>query len=118
MGKPLEINIDRLKTSMSVGIYDAEKRKTQIVFISVKLKFKNAPVEKDEMRYSIDYDRISNEVRQVTASRHFELIENLAYCIALALRKIAKCDEVQIRVDKPLAAKKNRAENISVLVIC
>lgn len=116
MKKRLEIGIERLKVSMSVGIYAAEKKKYQTVFVSVYLKFDKAPVEKDEMRYSIDYDVISAEIRRIAAARHYELIENLAYTIGKGLKALAKCQDVKVRIDKPLAAQKNSAETIYVLV--
>jgi len=114
--KPLEIGIERLKVRMSVGIYDAEKKKPQDVFVSAKLFFKAAPVEKDEMKFSVDYDALSAEIRRVVALRHYELIENLALKIGEALKKFARCQSVTVRIDKPLAARKNAAETIYVSV--
>ena len=101
---------------MSVGIYDAEKKKPQDVFVTAKLFFRAAPIEKDEMKYSVDYDALSAEIRRVVALRHYELIENLALHIGEALKKFAKCQTVNIRIDKPLAARKNAAETIYVAV--
>lgn len=101
---------------MSVGIYAAEKKKPQDVFVTAKLFFKSAPIEKDEMKYSVDYDALSGEIRRVVALRHYELIENLALHIAEALKKFAKSQKVSVRIDKPLAARKNAAETIYVAV--
>lgn len=101
---------------MSVGIYDAEKKKPQDVFVTAKLFFRAAPIEKDEMKYSVDYDALSAEIRRMVALRHYELIENLALHIGEALKKFAKCQTVNIRIDKPLAARKNAAETIYVAV--
>lgn len=101
---------------MSVGIYAAEKKKPQYVFVTAKLFFKSAPIEKDEMKYSVDYDALSGEIRRVVALRHYELIENLALHIGEALKKFAKCEKASVRIDKPLAARKNAAETIYVAV--
>lgn len=101
---------------MSVGIYAAEKKKPQDVYVTAALHFKYAPIEKDEMKYSVDYDALCAEVRRVVSSRHYELIENLALCIAEALKKFAKCQKVTVRIDKPLAARTNNAETIYVSV--
>ena len=114
--KPLEIGIERLKVKMSVGIYAGEKRKLQEVFVTAHLYFAKAPVEKDAMEHSVDYDKLSETIRAVAAERHYELIENLAYHTGEALKKVAHCDRVSVRIDKPLAARKNSAETIYVSV--
>lgn len=114
--QPLEIGIERLKVRMSVGIYAAEKKKQQEVFVSVVLRFAEAAVDKDAMQYSVDYDRLSAEIRAVASARHYELIENLAYHTGAALKNLARAESVSVRIDKPLAAKKNRAETIWVNV--
>jgi len=114
--QPLKIGIDRLKVKTSVGIYAAEKKKKQFLWISAVLNYRHVDYHIDDMSSSIDYDLLCSEIRRVAALRHYELIENLAHHIGQALRKTAQCDSVEIRIDKPLAARKNNAQSIWVVV--
>lgn len=114
--QPLKIHIDRLKLDASVGIYANEKKKKQAIYISAMLFFRHADYHIDKMASSVDYDLLCAEIRKVAALRHYELIENLALHIARALKTVSRCHRVEIRIDKPLAARKNRAQNISISV--
>lgn len=80
------------------------------------LKYRHAGYHVDDMSASMDYDILCNEIKRVAALRHYELIENLALHAGKALKKLAKCDSVEIRIDKPLAARKNGAQSIWVAV--
>jgi FolB domain-containing protein len=111
---PLRIAISRLRVPTSVGIYKSEKQKRQIIFISVELTFDTIDVTIDDMQQSVDYDEISAEIRRMAGLRHYELIENLAWCIGTTLKTFSKCLTASVRIDKPLAARKNRAETIAV----
>lgn len=113
---PYKIGIQRLKTSVSVGIYGFEKKKKQDLYISAELSFSDSHIDRDAMENSVDYDKLSDDIRRVASARHYELIENLALQIAKDLKTIAKADSVEIRIDKPLAAKKNNSETIYVVV--
>lgn len=113
---PYKIGIERLKARVSVGIYGFEKKKKQDLFISAKLSFSDSQIHRDAMENSVDYDKLSDEIRHVCAARHYELIENLALHLGEALKKMSSADSVEIRIDKPLAAKKNNAETIYVTV--
>jgi 7,8-dihydroneopterin aldolase/epimerase/oxygenase len=114
--KPLEIGIDRLKVNASVGIYSAEKQEKQHIFVSAKLFFDSAPVEIDDMKHSVDYDTLSAEIRRIIALRHYELIENIALHVGQGLKSFSGCSRVSTRIDKPLAAAKNDAQTIYVIV--
>ncbi len=116
--KPLTIAVERLKVKLSVGIYDSEKRKSQMVYISARLILKRRRYDIDEMKNSVDYDLLCAEIKRVAAARHYELIENLALHAGQALKRLADAESVQVRIDKPLAARKNVAETIFVLVDC
>lgn len=114
--QPLKISVERLELVTSVGIYAGEKKKKQVIYVSAALFFRHARYHIDKMESSVDYDLLCAEIRKVAALRHYELIENLAFHTARALKKLSHCDRVEIRIDKPLAARKNRAQNISVSV--
>jgi dihydroneopterin aldolase len=114
--QPLKIGIDRLKIRVSVGIYSAEKKKKQDLFVTAELFFDDAPIHIDAMEKSVDYDVLCDEIKRVAALRHYELIENLALHIAQHLKITAKCKKAGVRIDKPLAADKNGAKTIFVVI--
>lgn len=116
--KPLTIAVERLKVTLSVGIYDAEKRKPQTVYVSARLIVSGTRYDIDDMKNSVDYDLLCNEIKRVAALRHYELIENLALQTGIALKHLAKAKTVQVRIDKPLAAAKNKSDTIYVIVDC
>lgn len=82
--------------------------------MSARLFFADAPIEIDTMQQSVDYDTLCAEIQRIAALRHYELIENLALHIGSALKLVARCEQVEIRIDKPLAAQKNGAATIFV----
>ncbi len=105
-----------MKVKTSVGIYAGEKKKKQLLLISARLNFRHVDYHIDDMSSSVDYDVLCSEIRRIAALRHYELIENLALHAGQALKKLAKCETVEIRIDKPLAARKNEAQSIWVVV--
>ncbi len=114
--KPLVIGIERLSLKSSVGIYPTEKQKLQNLFISATLTLKNRPIDIDTMASSVDYDALCDKIRETVKKRHYELIENLALTIAVTLKDASQANAVKVRIDKPLAAKKNCAESIYTIV--
>ncbi|MBN8221318.1 MAG: dihydroneopterin aldolase [Spirochaetes bacterium] len=114
--QPLKIGIDRLELVTSVGIYAGEKQEKQTIFVSAELWFTGMQIEIDDMKQSVDYDMLSDTIRGVAAERHYELIENLALHIGRGLKAAANAERVSVRIDKPLAANKNRAASIYVVV--
>lgn len=114
--KPLVIGIERLCMKSSVGIYPAEKRKLQKLFISATLTIKNKPINIDAMASSVDYDALCGIIRETVEKRHYELIENLALTIALTLKDESQASTVKVCIEKPLAAQKNGAESIYAVV--
>lgn len=114
--QPLKIGIDRLKLVTSVGIYAGEKHEKQAIFVSAELSFSDTRIDIDDMKQSVDYDLLSDKIRSIAAERHYELIENLALNIGKGLKEFAGAARVSIRIDKPLAANKNEAESIYVVV--
>lgn len=110
----LKIAVEALRIPVSVGIYDAEKQARQDIIVSAQLSIADSQCAIDDMRHSIDYDHISDEIKRVAQVRHYELIENMALHIAQALKALARADKVTVRIDKPLAAEKNGAKTIYV----
>lgn len=111
---PFKIGIERLCIAASVGIYDFEKSAQQDIFISAYLFFNDSTIDVDSMASSHDYDVLSNAIKSTVAARHYELIENMALCVAKDLKKICNAARVQVKIEKPLAAEKNSAQNIFV----
>lgn len=114
--QPLKIGIEKLRVSASVGIYSAEKQAKQDIFVSATLSFDDSRIDVDDMKHSVDYDTLAEEIRRVIALRHYELIENIALNVGGALKTLSHCTHVSVRIDKPLAAEKNGAETIYVVV--
>ncbi|MBV6494331.1 MAG: hypothetical protein LDLANPLL_02363 [Turneriella sp.] len=113
---PFTIGIERLRIESSVGVFDFEKKTKQDIFVSAKLFFINSKIHIDSLQSSLDYDSLCNTIKGVVGERHYETIENLAYCIAKKLKEVSRAMRISIQIDKPLAAQKNNAQNIFVSV--
>ena len=96
------IFIEKLKLSMSIGIYDHEKSGPQNVLISVKAYTNaNNAHENDNIDDAISYEHIINNITAISKKQHFELVETFAEKIAEQILKDKRITYTTVRIIKP-----------------
>ena len=93
---PLDtISVDDLVLDARIGVYDDEKQGTQRVRFSVAAKIHAAPHTS-----TISYDFIIDGIREIVASRHFNLVETLVEAIASHCLTDQRVAEIRVRAEK------------------
>lgn len=92
-----EINI-----SCRIGVYEHEKKHPQRIIISIELELSSEvePIN-DRIDETLNYDLIYREIKKISSSQHFNLVETLTYRIFIYLKKLEKVSNLRINVSKP-----------------
>ncbi|PCI98414.1 MAG: hypothetical protein COB14_07815 [Alphaproteobacteria bacterium] len=94
--------IKDLIIEMSAGIYDHEKAKKQRVIINITLDVKcNANKTLSSINDVVSYEDVTNEVRNIALTKHYDLLEELAELIATACVAHKHVHQAHIRIEKP-----------------
>lgn len=102
-----------------VGIYPHEKEKRQSILVDLELEIDSfhGAIEKDEIHYSVDYEKIYQTVNKTVVDRNFNLLETLAYQVVLNCFKISeKIDKIKIKVTKPNAITATKNLGIKIIL--
>ena len=97
----LSIEIKQLKIKARLGILPQEKQASQNLFIDFKAEIipKNWPV--DALDASLSYAKIHEILCEITLSRHWDLLEELAEAIRLKLDSFEQIKSAEISLQKP-----------------
>ncbi len=89
------IRIKNLKLKTTIGIYAWEKNIQQEIIINARIKTNyEKALQSDNISDTIDYDLIVAKIKDVIASKSFNLIEGLIYAIMddiMSDKRIANC---------------------------
>lgn len=110
-GKPLDvILIDQLSVDCIVGVYPDERHTLQPLHIDLALHLDTREAARGSLNASIDYARLSGEIRFLLESCRFSLLESAAdaiarYVLAPPTPDVARARPVavDIRLQKPKA---------------
>ena len=93
-----------LQAFCRLGIYDSERILGQCIQIQLELEFDLEKAAKsNSIEHSVNYVEVSLSVRELTQSKEFLLIENLAYeIIEMLLAKFSILEGVQIEITKTI----------------
>ncbi len=90
-----------LVLACSIGVYDHEKEAPQRVRFNVDLRVRRSSgAIGDDLANVLSYDDVIHGIRDLTAERHFNLVETLAEEVAtlcLANQRVAR---VQVKIEK------------------
>ncbi len=94
--------IKDLIIEMSAGIYDHEKASKQRVIINITLDVGcNVNKTLSSIDDVVSYEEITNKVRKIALTKHYDLLENLAELLASACLENPYVHQVHIRIEKP-----------------
>lgn len=95
----LSVRVRGLKVQASIGVYDHEHGRLQLLVVDVELDLGGGPVER--LGDTLDYDGVARIVRDLAAGPHIALIETFAERAALACLDDPRVLAVRVRVEKP-----------------
>jgi len=92
--------IRNLEVLADIGIHGHERGKHQPVRINVDLAVEDVAVIEDKLEKVVDYEAITQNIRDIVASGHINLAETLAERIAQACFGDARVKTARVRVEK------------------
>ena len=85
-----------------IGVYEHEKKHPQRIVISIELELSNKVVPtNDRIDETLNYDLIYREIKKISSSQHFNLVETLTSRIFIYIKKLEKVSNLRINVSKP-----------------
>ncbi|MEN3746773.1 dihydroneopterin aldolase [Sphingomonas sp. HF-S3] len=91
------IHLDALEVSMGLGIHPEERAAPQRVLLSVAMDCRYPQVPPDRIDAVVDYDFLRTGIRNLAASRHFELQEVLCEEVARLAMRDPRVTGVRVR---------------------
>jgi dihydroneopterin aldolase len=100
-----KVSLQNVEYEASLGVYPFEKQKKQTIRISCDLYFNFlSACLTDELSKTLDYDKVQATFRSQLDSRHFGLIESLAYhLVHCLLEQFPQLSAIRLKVEKPQA---------------
>jgi len=85
-----------------IGVYEHEKKHPQRIIINIELELlSEVEPTNDRIDETLNYDLIYREIKKISSSQHFNLVETLTYRIFVYLKKLKKVSNLRISVAKP-----------------
>lgn len=108
--------IEELTVFAQIGVYDWEQQiKQKLVFdLEMAWDCKQA-AETDDVAYCLNYAEVSQVIIDYVESKHFLLIERVAYEVADLLESCYQLQGLKIKLSKPKAVA--QARNVGVLIV-
>ena len=109
------IKIDKLRAHTKIGASLQERKKKQLLLISLKFSYKihnNKNV--DNINNLISYTDIIKYLKIFIESSRFKTLEKLISECSKKLRQRFKIQKITIEIEKPEVAKKYGSQSISV----
>ena len=109
------IFLRELKVDTLIGVYDWERIVPQTLQIDLDIGIPNTRAcHSDDINDALDYSEVVKHLKQVLASRHFNLLEALAEHIAQILLKDFNAPWVKVSVAKLQAIRNCKQVGISI----
>jgi dihydroneopterin aldolase len=95
------IFITDIEIDMCIGIHEHEKQISQKVKISADLFIEPRMSKSDDIKTTVSYSEIVENIKNVTSLKQYSLLETLAEEIAEECLQNKKINMIIIRVEKP-----------------
>lgn len=97
----MKVMIRDLHLDMMIGVYEHEKIKPQPVLVNLEAVVRESPEwRSDSLDTAICYATLVEKIRNLAASKHFQLVETLVNEIADELMKDVRILQIMIRAEK------------------
>ena len=109
------VRINKLKVRTKIGVSIKERRKKQLLFVSINFSYKvNNKKNVDNINNIISYTNITRFLKTYIETSRYKTLEKLIIECSQKLRKQFKIQNVFIEIEKPEVAKKYGCQSISV----
>ena len=109
------VRINKLKVRTKIGVSIQERRKKQLLLVSLKFSYKvNKNQNIDNINNLISYTDIKKSLKTYIESSRCRTLEKLIIECSQMLRKRFKIQNVSIEIEKSDVAKKYGCQSISV----
>lgn len=84
-----ELKLNQFQVPVHLGCLEDERQKPQFVSFWITVRFPNLPqgAHSDQLEDTVCYTMFCDTIREITATKHFHLVEHLGHQVYLALRK-------------------------------
>lgn len=106
--------IRNLELLARIGIHGREKGTEQPVRINVDLSVYDTPVDDNRLESVVDYEAITNRIRDLIGAGHVNLAETMAERIAALCFEDPRILRVRVRVEKRYALPGAEAAGVEI----
>jgi 7,8-dihydroneopterin aldolase/epimerase/oxygenase len=95
------IRIKNLRIDAHLGVYEWEKDFSRALLFNVEIETdQENSMKSDELEDTIDYDKITNQIKEFTQNNHCKLIEKLTNEILHLIMQDLRIKRCTLEVDK------------------
>lgn len=100
---PCHLKVFGIEVACFLGYYDHEQLspRTIIVDVDFVIQLNRDEILRDELRNTLNYEKIASEVKRVAGSQRFKLVETLCAQLLFALGNVTGVSELKVAVTKP-----------------
>lgn len=114
-GERMRVRVKGLRLEAEVGVYDSERGRTQPIVIDLEADVAVEATHPDgSLGEAVNYAALADIVRRICASRHHDLLEDLAQAIADALFADARITRLSLSIDKTTALEDADSVGVSL----
>ncbi len=112
-GERMRVRVKGLKLEAEVGVYDSERGRTQPIVVDLDAEVAaDAAHPGGALGEAVNYAALAESVRRIAASRHHDLLEDLAQAIADVMFADPRITRLSLSIDKTTAL--DDAESVGV----
>lgn len=110
-----KVFIRNLTADAIIGIYDFERVTKQPIIITLEMEHDNKkPASTEDILDALDYEKISNSVKELIETSSFQLVETLAETIAQHILTNYSTKKLTLELNKPKAIA--FAESVGIMI--
>ncbi len=92
--------IEALRMHARIGVYPREKKRSQLIEISLRMGLPRPLSAIAELEHTVDYAQLCGRLQREVQSRHFALLEHLAQHLMAVISQDFHAPWVEIKISK------------------
>jgi FolB domain-containing protein len=100
---PCHLRVFGIEVACFLGYYDHEQLTPRSIIVDVEfvIQLNRDEVMRDELHNTLNYEKIASEVKRVSNSQRFKLVETLCAQLLYALSQLKGVSDLKVAVTKP-----------------